>query len=69
VHDLLVAAQVAPNRAAREELYADVQDRLAADAPWVPLAHTQVVFAARRDLDHVVLTPTGHVVFSQVRRK
>jgi len=69
VHRLLVDAQEAPSRAAREQLYADVQDRLAADAPWVPLAHTQVVFAARRDLDHIVLTPTGHVVFSQVRRK
>jgi peptide/nickel transport system substrate-binding protein len=69
VHELLAAAQEAPDRAARERLYADVQDRLAADAPWVPLAHTQVVFAARRDLDRVTLTPNGHIEFSKVRRK
>jgi peptide/nickel transport system substrate-binding protein len=69
VHELLVEAQQAPSRASREELYAAVQDRIAADAPWAPLAHSQVVFAARRDLEHVVLTPTGHVVFAQVRRR
>jgi peptide/nickel transport system substrate-binding protein len=69
VHTLLIAAQEAPDRAGRERLYAQVQDKLALDAPWVPLAHTQVVFAARRDLDNVTLTPTGFVVFSRVRRK
>ena len=69
VHQALVAAQGAPSRAERERRYADVQDRLAQDAPWVPLAHTQVVFAARRDIDDVRLTPTGHVVFSRVTRR
>jgi len=53
----------------RTPLYAKVQDRLAEDAPWVPLAHTQVVYAARRDLDNVQMLATGHIVFSKVRRR
>jgi peptide/nickel transport system substrate-binding protein len=69
VHELLARAQVAPTRTEREELYAQAQDRIAADAPWVPLAHSQVVYAARRDLINFMLTPTGHVAFSKVRRE
>jgi len=68
VHQLLVDAQGAASRAEREQLYAEAQDRIAADAPWVPLAHSQVVYAARRDLANVMMTPTGHVMFSKVRR-
>lgn len=69
VHGLLIAAQGAVSRDERVKLYADAQDRIAADAPWVPLAHSQVVYAARRDLANVMMTPTGHVVFSKVRRE
>jgi peptide/nickel transport system substrate-binding protein len=69
VHDLLIEAQLGASREERIALYARVQDRLAEDAPWVPLAHTQVVYAARRDLDNVQMLSTGHIVFSKVRRR
>jgi peptide/nickel transport system substrate-binding protein len=67
-HDLLVRAQEAPSRAQREDLYARVQDRLSEHAPWVPLAHTKVVYAARRDVGNVRLMPTGHIVYAMTER-
>ena len=45
-----------------------VQDKLAADAPWVPIAHGELVVAARAELSGVVLSPTGHPIYSLIRR-
>jgi peptide/nickel transport system substrate-binding protein len=67
-HDLLVRAQEAASRSQREDLYARVQDRLSEHAPWVPLAHTKVVYAARRDVGRVRLMPTGHIVYAETVR-
>jgi hypothetical protein len=38
-------------------------------APWVPLAHARITVATRRTLDHIRLTPTGHVEHRGVRRR
>ena len=40
-----------------------------ADAPWVPLAHSELVVAGRTELERVVLSPTGHPVYSLIRRR
>lgn len=69
VDQLLREAQVEDAQARRSELYARVQDQLAADAPWVPIAHSELVVAARASLEHVVLSPTGHPVYSRIRRR
>jgi peptide/nickel transport system substrate-binding protein len=63
VSDLLRRAQAVEDRGAREALYADVQRHLAVDAPWVPLAHSQVAIAASDDLDGIVVNAAGHVVY------
>jgi peptide/nickel transport system substrate-binding protein len=69
VDRLLREAQVEDAQARRSELYAQVQDKLAADAPWVPIAHSELVVASRASLEHVVLSPTGHPVYSLIRRR
>lgn len=60
---LLVAAQTAAPTA-RQPLYETVANRLAHDAPWVPLVHSQYVVAARAHVRNVVLSPNGHVAYA-----
>ncbi|HMG53675.1 MAG TPA: ABC transporter substrate-binding protein, partial [Kofleriaceae bacterium] len=69
VDDLLVAAQVAVSRDERTPLYERVQDLVAEDAPWVPLAHSELVIAARSEIDPVILTPLGHPQYTMIARK
>ncbi|MBA3542707.1 MAG: ABC transporter substrate-binding protein [Deltaproteobacteria bacterium] len=68
VDQLLREAQAAVDEATRAGLYAAVQDRIAAAAPWVPIAHSEVVLAARRELDGLILSPLGHPIYSLIRR-
>lgn len=68
VSRLLREAEAVEDRGARERLYAEVQRKLAVDAPWAPLAHSQVAIAARDDLDGLVVSPSGHVVYSGLVR-
>ena len=69
VDDMLLSAQEATDEATRSALYAAVQDKVAADAPWVPLAHSELVVAGRAELERVVLSPTGHPVYPLIRRR
>jgi peptide/nickel transport system substrate-binding protein len=68
VDALLVRAQGTSDEHTRTLLYADVQNRIAADAPWVPITHSELVVAGRAELEHVVISPTGHPIFAQIRR-
>jgi peptide/nickel transport system substrate-binding protein len=68
VSALLARARATSDQAARAATYAEVQERLAAAAPWVPLAHGEFVVAARAELADVVLSPTGHPVYARIRR-
>jgi peptide/nickel transport system substrate-binding protein len=68
VHGLLVLAQMSEDKDDRQRLYARVQEKIADDAPWVPLAYSQVAIAARDDIASVVINPTGHVVYARTRR-
>jgi peptide/nickel transport system substrate-binding protein len=65
----LLEAQGASDEATRAGLYARVQDRLAADAPWVPLAHSEFVVAARAELEGLIMSPLGHPVYALIRRR
>lgn len=69
VDDMLVSAQEAADEATRSALYAAVQEKIAADAPWVPIAHSELVVAGRTELERVVLSPTGHPVYPLIRRR
>ncbi len=68
LHELLVAAQKAQDRDARMSIYRQVQERIAQEAPWVPLAHSEISIAARADVGGIVLGVTTHVAFKQVKR-
>lgn len=69
VDALLIQAQAGSNEAARSALYAEVQDLVAGDAPWVPIAYAELVIAGRSDLEHVILSPLGHPLYALIRRK
>jgi peptide/nickel transport system substrate-binding protein len=66
---LLVEAQIAVDEPSRGKLYAQVQDILAEDAPWLPLAHSELVVAARAELGGVLLTPLGHPQYQLIYRR
>jgi peptide/nickel transport system substrate-binding protein len=68
VHHLLSEAQETDDRLERERLYARVQEIVAEEVPWVPLAHAKVALAARDDLTGLILNPTGQVLYRSVRR-
>jgi len=69
VDALLSEAQGAVDEAARTRLYRAVQDRIAEDAPWVPIAHSEYVVASRAELEGLVLSPLGHPVYARIRRR
>jgi len=69
VDALLSEARAAIDEPSRRTLYAEAQDRIAADAPWVPIAHSEIVVAARAELEGVSLTPLGQPVYPLIHRR
>jgi ABC-type transport system substrate-binding protein len=69
VDRLLIEAQCVTDRASRVELYRAVQQRIADEVPWVPIAHSEYVVAARKDIVNVVLSPLGHLVYTTIARE
>jgi len=66
---LLIEAQAAIDEPSRSKLYAQAQDIAAEDAPWAPIAHSELVVAARAELGAVQLTPLGHPLYQLIYRK
>lgn len=66
---LLIQAQAVLEEPARSRLYAQAQDILAEDAPWLPLAHAELVIAVRAELGGVALSPLGRLHFPAIYRK
>jgi peptide/nickel transport system substrate-binding protein len=69
LHGLLTWAQESSDRAERERFYRKAQDIIARDAPWVPLAHGEVVVAARAALGGLQVHPSSNVYFLPVYRR
>jgi peptide/nickel transport system substrate-binding protein len=69
LHGILAWAQESSDRGEREAFYKKAQDLIARDAPWVPLAHAEVVVAARSSLAGVVVHPSSSIYFHKVSRK
>jgi peptide/nickel transport system substrate-binding protein len=59
VHDLLIAAQSETDEAKRIELYKQAQVIIHDDAPWVPLAHSTPLLAAKAGVKGFKPHPTG----------
>jgi peptide/nickel transport system substrate-binding protein len=68
VDELLAQAQATADQATRSQLYAEVQDDLATDAPWAPIAHSDLVIAGRAEVQGVVLSPLGHPIYALMHR-
>jgi peptide/nickel transport system substrate-binding protein len=69
LHGILAWAQESSDRAERERYYKKAQDLIARDAPWVPLAHAEVVVAARSVLQGLVVHPSSNIYFHKVVKK
>ena len=59
VHDLLIAAQSEVDEAKRIDLYKQAQVIIHEDAPWVPLAHSTPLLAAKSGVKGFLPHPTG----------
>ena len=66
VHSWLLAARRTTDQDQRQALYSNVQERIAVQAPWVPLAHTEIVYAAQNAVSGVKVTPTGHPRYANI---
>ncbi len=68
VDKLLIDAQGVVDEPTRSGFYAAVQDQIATDAVWVPIAHSELVVAGRAELEGVMLSPLGHLLYAYIRR-
>lgn len=59
VHELLISAQSETNEEKRNELYKQAQAIIHEDAPWVPLAHSTPLLAAKKGVTDYFPHPTG----------
>lgn len=66
VHNLLVQAQAEVDEGKRNELYKEAQVLIQADAPWVPLAHSTPLLAAKSTVGDYLPHPTGSEALTNV---
>jgi dipeptide transport system substrate-binding protein len=64
--DLVTRAKLLPDRAAREPLYREAQAIFHAEAPWVPIAHSVVMMAVRKEVTGFQMDPLGRHIFHEV---
>ena len=69
LHGILSWAQESSDRVERERFYKKAQDLIAQAAPWVPIAHGEVVLGARANLTDLKVHPSGNVYFQPVYRR
>jgi peptide/nickel transport system substrate-binding protein len=69
LHRTLVRAQQSLDRRVRKRLYRQAQVIVADQAPWVPLAHTDVVVAARRAVEDLHVHPSNVIFYSRVIKR
>jgi peptide/nickel transport system substrate-binding protein len=69
LHGILSWAQEVSDRDRRTRYYKEAQDIIAREAPWVPLAHAEVVIASRASLGGLRLHPSSNVYYQTVYRK
>jgi peptide/nickel transport system substrate-binding protein len=68
-HDVIGVAQRTNDRTERERLYGQAQAILATDVPWVPLAHSKVVFAERANVRGLVVQPSAMGLYRWAERR
>lgn len=68
VDTLLAKGRELPNGAERNKVYAQIQQIVAKDAPWVPISHSQVLAAYSPKVTGFSIHPTGSIFFSGVNK-
>ena len=68
-HKLVLAGRETTDRTERIRYYHQAQEILAKTAPWVPLAHTKIVIALRREVSGFVAHPSAILNLSKVSLK
>ena len=63
---LVKRAKETTARAERERLYRQAQEIFHREAPWVPIAHSVVFMAARKEVRNFRIDPLGRHIFDQV---
>jgi peptide/nickel transport system substrate-binding protein len=66
LHGILTWAQESSDQRDRERFYKRAQDLIAREAPWVPIAHAELVVAARASLGGLVVHPSSLIYFHRV---
>lgn len=67
--ELVTRARRSGDRAERERLYRQAQEIFKREAPWVPLAHSIVFMAQRKEVQGFVIDPLGRHPFEGVSLK
>ena len=68
LHLLLTRARAEMDHLTRERLYRRAQEIVAEEAPWVPLAHTDVVVAARRSVRKLQIHQSTVIFYRRVEK-
>lgn len=66
LHDILIKAQQVTSVSARKRLYEAAQEIIKLDAPWVTIAHTSAIAAARKYVKNFSVPPIGAIKFTRV---
>ncbi len=66
LHDILIEAQTEVDEEVRNELYAEAQEIIHKDAPWVPLAHSTPLLAGGENVVNFQPHPTGSDKLAEV---
>lgn len=66
LHDVLIQAQKLTDQAQRSSLYVEAQKIITADAPWVPLVHSQVPVAVRKTITGFTPSPMTQEISDQL---
>jgi len=66
LHKVLIDAQVTSDPGERAALYARAQEIVHRDAPWVPIAHMDLLAATRKNVHGLVLHPTSKLRLRRV---
>jgi peptide/nickel transport system substrate-binding protein len=65
LHGLLTYAEETFDPDERKRLYETAQEIIARDAPWVPLAHSELTVATRNEVEDLILHPTATVYYNR----
>lgn len=68
-NDLIKQAAATPNGEERNALYGQMEEIVAAEAPWLPISHAQSMAAYGANVKNFSVHPTGNIFFSRISKE